>query len=286
MKYFFIRLSFSLLLTAPVLAQAQSATKKPATAKPTSATTQTSAKPASISSAASTRPAVRPPATSPGPQTTASPNRQQEQYDQYHSVTKKETTIATTSSAGKRPVSSDGSLSGFRIGVRGGVTRLVYLEEVTGIEPSIGFVGGLVVNLGKGTFSFQPELNYARYAFKVQGTSSISGAVDQFEIPLLLKISSGSVNTNRFFLNVGPYGAYVSSASLNGQNLSLDDATNRFRFGAALGVGAALQAGPGHFTVELRGLYELGDSEAGFNLDSKTIYPQATIGYMIPLGGR
>jgi hypothetical protein len=304
-------LVFSLLVTAPAVAQTPSSTRpttKPATTTATPAKTQPTAKPASVSSTTSSRPAVRPPATSSAPQTTASPNRQQELYDQHHGITKKPATfspatsppagrpssrptteVATTSPAIKQPVSRDGSQSGFRIGVRGGVTSLIYLEEVTGIEPSIGFVGGLVANLGKGTFSFQPEFNYARYAFKVQGISGpsgITGAIDQVEIPLLLKISSGSVSSNRFFVNIGPYGAYVSSASLDGQKLSLEDATNRFRYGAALGIGAALQAGTGHFTVELRGMYELGDSQSGFSTDSKTIYPQATVGYMVPLGGR
>ncbi|WP_169921772.1 porin family protein [Spirosoma rigui] len=304
MKSLFILLAFNLLILAPVAAQTPSVTK-PVTKGLSTTTTKSEsvAKPASVSSTTTSRSAVRPAATA-----TPAPNRQQELYDQYHGVTKKPSTaapaptmpadqptsrpstaVANTSPAVGRPVSSEGSLSGFRLGVRGGVTYLVYLEEVTGIKPAIGFVGGLFANVGKGTFSFQPELNYARYMFNVQnpsGPSDITGAVDQFEIPLLLKISSGSVQTSRFFLNIGPYGAYVSSASINGQKISLSDATNRFRFGAAAGVGAALKTGPGHLTVELRGMYELGDSDTGFTTDSRTVYPQLTIGYLMPLGGR
>jgi hypothetical protein len=308
MKSLSILLTFSLLTTVSIMAQTKPASKpatKPATTapkvNPTAAT-----KPASVSSATSARPAIAAPAPSTVSQTAASPNRQQELYDQYHGVSKKtagpapvttptaeraasRSTTSATTPLSKQPLSSDGRQSGFRIGVHGGITYPVDIEKMAGIEPSVGFIGGLVANAGAGTVSFQTELNYARYTFKVQnvsGPSGISGAVDQFIVPLLVKFSSGSVSTNRFFLNVGPYGAYVSSASINGQKISLADVSNRFRFGAAAGVGAALKTGPGHLSVELRGLYELGDSEAGFNTDAKTVYPQFTIGYLMPLGGR
>ena len=109
---------------------------------------------------------------------------------------------------------------------------------------------------------------------------------DQFEVPLFLKIASGSVNSTRFFVNIGPYGAYTSSVSVNGQKGSLEGVPGRFSFGAAAGVGVALKAGPGHVTVELRGLYELGTSDRKIGTDSKTILSQATVGYMFPLGGR
>lgn len=189
----------------------------------------------------------------------------------------------------ERPLSSDGRTSGVRIGVRGGVTYPVYLEQEAGIDPTVGFVGGVVFNFGRGTLSFQPELNYARYGVKARNSfsnSTVNVAADVFEVPLLLKIASGSANSTRFFLNIGPYGAYASSASINGQKLSLDNLDGRFSFGAAAGVGAALKAGPGHLTVELRGQYLLGNTESQLNTDSRVINTQATLGYMIPLGGR
>ncbi len=150
-------------------------------------------------------------------------------------------------------------------------------------------MGGFVFNFGRGTLSFQPELNYARYAVKSKEAFSgrtFAVAQDRFELPLFLKIASGSVNSTRFFLNVGPYGAYASGASVDGRKVSLDGATGRFSYGAAAGVGAALKAGPGHVTVELRGLYEVGTTDNGVSRDSRLMNTQATVGYMFPLGGR
>lgn len=250
---------------------------------------------------------------SSGQPAAAAPNRRQELYDQYHGITKKPASLTSVelttrptnqpasqpvtsvpADGAERPLSSDVSTSAVRIGVRGGATYPVYLETFTGdVDPTVSFVGGFVVNVGKGTFSFQPELNYARYAFKRSdlsfgGSTTNTFAVDRFEVPLLLKIASGSVNSTRFFLHVGPYGAYVAGASLNGQKISLDGSTGRFTFGAAAGIGAAFKAGSGHFTLELRGLYDLGDGDngVGVNAASRVLNTQATVGYMFPLGGR
>lgn len=246
------------------------------------------------------------------PTATTSTNRQQELYDQYHGITKKPATNvpATTPTAApaqpqrrtsdystqpattaSRPqqVSLDGSTSGVRIGVRGGITKTFFTEEVPLIKSTIGFVGGLTFNFGSGTFSFQPEINYARHNLKVANdflNQEIKAAADVIEVPLFLKISSGTYAGHRFFVNVGPYGAYLASSSRDGKKESLSGRTDRFGFGGALGVGAALKAGPGHVTVEARGLYALGDTENGFSTDSRAINSQLTVGYSFPLGGR
>lgn len=290
MKSFFALLAISTIATGTAQSQTPSVTR------PTN-TTITS------------RPSVQPPTT---PATT-SPNRQQELYDQYHSVSKRPSSITPTPPAGQpasrpgsqptasapvdgaeRPVSLDASRSGVRIGIRGGVTYPAYLEKQLAVDPTAGFVGGFVFQFGRGTLSFQPELNYARYAGRTtigSGTvveTTINIAQDRFEVPLLLHIASGSVNSTRFFVNVGPYGAYASSASRNGQKVALDGSTGRFSVGAAAGVGAALKAGPGHLTLEVRGLYQLGNTGNGgtINTDSRVINTQATLGYLFPLGGR
>ncbi len=178
-------------------------------------------------------------------------------------------------------------MSGTRIGFRGGITRFIFTESQPGIDPTIGFVGGVTFNLGGGTLSFQPEINYARFSTKATllgFTQKV--AVDYFEVPLFLKISSGTYAGNRFFVNVGPSALYLASVSTDGKKESLDGVKGRFGFGAAAGVGAALKAGPGHVTIEVRGTYPLGNTEDGFSTDSKTILGQASVGYVFPLGGR
>jgi hypothetical protein len=232
-------------------------------------------------------------------------NRQQELYDEHHGITRKPAkTSPTTPSTAERtrpqepattqptmtnsqPEGVAASTSGFRIGVRGGVTYPVFTETITGVDPAIGFVGGLTFNFGRGAVSFQPEINYTRYATKSPsfGTTVTSG-VDVLEVPLFLKFSTGTYAGNRFFVNIGPYAGYELNRSENGKTISIEGEKGRFGFGAGAGVGAALKAGPGHVTIEVRGLYPLGDIDNGFSTDSKTIFGQGTLGYIFPLGGR
>lgn len=248
--------------------------------------------------------------TATKPTATTSTNRQQELYDQYHGITKKTATTAPVVTPAATPSQSQRQTSGYsntqptvsstqrvslgpdpsrvRIGVRGGVTYSIFTEKQPLIDPSIGFVGGVVLNFGAGTLSFQPEVNYARYGLKVPdfGGVKLTGAFDQIEVPLFLKIASGSYDGNRFFVNVGPYGSYLASVSTNGKKESLDGVKGRFGYGAAAGIGAALKAGPGHVTIEVRGMYSFGDTDTGFATDSKTILTQGAVGYSFPLGGQ
>ncbi|WP_461089480.1 porin family protein [Spirosoma gilvum] len=250
-------------------------------------------------------------------------NRQQELYDQYHGITKKPATsapVAVTTATNNRRVTEqqaasssttqppvadeprkamtretmtrperialDGTSSGFRIGFRGGVTYPFYTEKVIGIDPAVGFTGGVVLNFGKGSISFQPEVNYTRYSQKIKdsfSTDIYSIARDYLEVPLFLKISSGTYAGSRFFVNIGPYGSYLASASSDGKKTNISNSSGRFEFGGALGIGAALKAGPGHFTIEARGLYPLGDTDGGFNTDSKIVWGQGAVGYIFPL---
>lgn len=264
--------------------------------------------------ATTSRPAVKPPATRPatastpsaptGSTTTGTTNRQQELYDQHHGITRKPTPPAPVSTpasqptggygtaadsrAESSPAASDASLPGLRIGVRGGVTYPVYTENTPFSDPALGFVGGLVLNIGAGKLSFQPEVNYVRTSTKEIGFGA-DGSISSFDyvqVPLLLKISSGTYAGTRFFLNVGPYGSYVASASFDGKKIPIDGNEGRLSYGAAAGIGAALKAGPGHLTIEVRGHYQLGDNAKPNSGTNNVVPVQATLGYLFPLGGR
>lgn len=241
---------------------------------------------------------------------TTKPNRQQELYDEHNGVKTKTKPFTPQTidsqrnksqpsrnedekqSAEKRGESADvtttDNISNVRIGIRGGVTYPVYTQKVASIEPQLGFLGGLTFNFGHKTLSFQPEINYTRYAVKSDdGFGFVSSeASDVLEVPLFLKISSGTYAGNRFFVNIGPYASYLASVSSDGKKLPLTSGANRFIFGAAAGIGTALKAGPGHVTIEVRGLYPLGDFDKGFRSGAKVIFGQATVGYIFPLGGR
>lgn len=302
MKPLCILVSFCLL--GPVLTQAQTGSSVTA---PKSTTTS--------------EPAVRPPATRPAASdASTSPNRRQELYDQYHGITKKpapapatsptpatttsrparesapkEETVPATSSAPapvvareEKNTESFNQNSGVRIGVRGGITYPVFLET-TAIDPTLGFVGGVVFQFGRGKLSFQPEINYSRTSQTIPATNfspKQDYSTDQIVVPLFLKIASGTFDGNRFFVNIGPYGSYVASTSLNGIKRDISGSSGRFFYGGAAGIGAMIKLGPGHATIEARGLYGLGNDLDGFYTDSKTILAEGTIGYVFPLGGR
>ncbi|ADB36263.1 porin family protein [Spirosoma linguale] len=243
-------------------------------------------------------------ATSPASNTATggSTNRMQDLYDEHHGINRKATTAAPARTETQQPgrsagqtqtgasqperTASAGSTSTKRIGFRGGVTYPLFLEKQAFTNPALGFVGGITFNFGAGHVSFQPEINYTRYTKKV----ALFGYNDTYtndalEVPLLVKFSTGTYAGNRFFVNVGPYAAYQINSGMNGKTVSLDGTKGRFGYGGALGIGAALKAGPGHVTVEVRGLYPLG-SDMGFNADSKRILGQGTVGYTFPLGSR
>ena len=209
----------------------------------------------------------------------------QELYDQHHGINNKPGASNTSVINRSDQMPTETRTPRVLIGVRGGVTYPILTEKILGVDPNIGFVGGLTFNLGTGNVSFQPEVNYARYALK---SSLVVGksAFDQIEVPLLLKLSTGSYDDTRFFVNVGPYVSYLSSRSVGGKKEPVDKAADRFHFGGALGVGTSLKAGPGHVVVEVRGLYQFGTTQTGFSADSKVILMQGTVGYSIPLGGR
>ncbi|QKZ12644.1 porin family protein [Spirosoma sp. KUDC1026] len=191
--------------------------------------------------------------------------------------------VATTPTAVVRPASK------YHIGVRAGVTYPIYAGRIEGVTPMGSFVGGVMLTIGTGRFSFQPELNYARYATRNVSAlgNRLVGASDVVEIPLFLKIASAPINRSRFFLNVGPYVAYITSASLNGRKTSLDGTgADRFTSGLAAGAGMSLKTGPGHATAEIRSYFPFGDNNQPFIGTLLTFPTQLTIGYTFPLGQR
>lgn len=249
---------------------------------------------------------TKPQATTPPASNTAtggSTNRMQDLYDEHHGINRKAKTAAPARTETQQPgpaatqtetgvsqperMASAGSTSGTRIGFRGGVTYPLFLEKQAFTDPALGFVGGVTFNFGAGHISFQPEINYSRTATKVTEFGVSNTATDALEVPLFVKFSTGTYAGNRFFVNLGPYASYQLNTSIDGKTTPVvDGAKGRFGFGGALGVGAALKAGPGHVTVEVRGLYSLGNDNIGFNANSKTILGQGTVGYIFPLGSR
>lgn len=181
-----------------------------------------------------------------------------------------------------------------QIGVRGGLIYPIYLDRRNSVDPGTDFIGGLVLVAGRGRVQFQPEINYARSVVRIDvlNNSTVRTANDQVIVPLLLKFTSGHRDATHLFVNVGPYAAYVTSSSLNGLKVPLIANQGRLSAGAAAGLGAAFRLAPGHVSVELRGRYELtrhnesSGSTALIGTTPRTLFTEATLSYVFPLGRR
>ncbi len=218
-----------------------------------------------------------------------------------------------------------------RVGVRAGGSSVLPLERVDNAtyHPTVSYHGGLMANIGRGCLSFQPEVNFSQRRvwadYNQQGVVlSVKVNTNRVEVPLLLKATFGNLSTAkpRFFINAGPYGAYIMEerykanvlsygglsaslrtvidavvGSLDNKKATFDGNKGRMSYGVAGGLGVVFKAGPGQLTLEGRALYQLGDNSAntadpsGTGLasnirDTKYALMQASVGYLIPIGSR
>ncbi len=241
---------------------------------------------------------------------TAPPNRQQDLYDRYYGTQSKVPVAKPSNMAAKTPrqrprvvqpvVEADRpvavvrqpiaySATNVQIGARGGVLTPALLDRNTSFSAGTDFVGGVMLVLGSGWIQFQPEVNYSRTAFRSRflGTGIRRAATDQVVIPMLARFSLGSAAGNQVYALVGPYGAYGTSTSLNGQKVRFDPDERRVSYGAAAGIGVAIRTGPGHINLDLRGRYQLSaTNQAVFESRPSSIYTEATLSYLYPLGRR
>lgn len=302
-----------LSVTAGV-AQQRSTTKKPGTAARKPATT--TRKPATTRPAAVTQPApVEVTSSQPASLTFPStepdtepmdPVKKQQMYDELHGVKAKtaepqgkgkgarESRRAKAEDTGRMPSESnrsmgEGSEASSFIGVKVGGNYAAMLSDYTisdGLggtinlgkaDPSYGFHAGIVAQFGNGGIAFQPEVLFNQNYDKDFVGNSV--ATSSLVVPLLAKFQFGQQGSTRFFVNVGPYGAY----SLNNNNDGI------IGYGGALGLGVGIPAGSGKFTVEARGYYGLGSTAEGSKFGTQPGNPilgQLSVGYLFPLGGR
>lgn len=235
--------------------------------------------------------------------------------------------MQTPSVAQIRPITTTKFL---RVGVRAGGNSVLPLERVDDAtyHPTVSGHGGLLVNMGRGFLTLQPEVNYSqrhiRADFNQQGASlSVKVMTNRIEVPLLVKATFGHEPNTRFFVNAGPYGAYLLGeryranlisfgnlnpnlrpivesviAGLNNRKATFTGSDGRVSYGVTGGLGVAIKTGPGHLTLEGRAIYELGDNTSsntpdpsGIGItssvrDTKYVLLQASVGYMIPIGSR
>lgn len=214
------------------------------------------------------------------------------------------TTTTTTASMARRQtkaapvgrakaVAQASDESSFRVGFRAGFGAAsvsgVKNADLSGLQinPVMGFHAGAVLSFGRRAFTVQPEVLYAQYGFKAAaGSDYLQFKFNVIEVPLLLKYTFGQSNA-RFFVNGGPTATYLLGGTISVKSggetgeapIEVGPNDGRLNYGGSIGVGVALQAGPGSLHVEARGTY-LTSSEADGNL----LNGKLSVGYLIPIG--
>jgi hypothetical protein len=242
---------------------------------------------------------------------TAPPNRQQALYDQYNGINHKAVTArqptklakpvaqrprsestpvapvsAIPSEDAAQPVVQLTARTRIRIGARGGILTPVLIGN-NRYSAGTDFIGGVMLVVGSGRVQFQPEVNYSRTALRNRflGTGVTRSAIDQVVVPLLARLSFGSVTGNQVYINAGPYSAYETSTSVNGLKIPFDRDEQRISYGAVVGLGLAIRTGPGHIGLDVRGRYQLTNrNPVGSEGRSDAVYTEATLSYLYPLG--
>ena len=148
----------------------------------------------------------------------------------------------------------------FSFGVKGGFSasgmNLDVLPDTT-MEPIFGYNAGVFFIVGKGLFSFQPEIMFQRKG--AQKNDLGSDWYQQFnmnyiDVPLLLRISV-NLKVAELYFNLGPYVGYFVSGTLkertydestsswveSSEKYDFDkDITGRWDAGVVMGVGVRL----------------------------------------------
>lgn len=169
--------------------------------------------------------------------------------------------------------------------------------SITGLIIAVPFEIAISEN-----FAVQPELMYIQKGYgeedSFQGqTFSIDLIINQIDVPVLAKYLFVNSETFSAYAAGGPVFGYALSAKgkseSNGDkeevDLDWDDDLpdyNRFEVLVSIGAGAGLPVGPGQIVLDLRYLFGLTDLDgADDDFTAKNNGFQATVGYMIPIGG-
>jgi hypothetical protein len=208
---------------------------------------------------------------------------------------------------------SDGSGMTFSVGVRGGLNLNTLSNMKAGLDPGnkvqqlLGFHGGLVMELGGKMFSVQPEILFSQIGAKIAHAADPTDATDEngslkitgntVTVPILLKAKFGTSDKLKFFVNAGPYGAYLLSSrilAVSGGTTVLDqkseftDNKGRIMYGVMGGGGVELGLGMAKLQIEARYMLGLGDNSEKIAGQSDN-FPRsimASVGFVFPIGGK
>lgn len=183
------------------------------------------------------------------------------------------------------------SYLGFKIG--GTHTALINNNQPVELGLAPDFQGGLAAKLALGGFlALQPEILYTqsttKYFRQNQNSRITRSSVD---VPILFRFSFG--NTTQFFINAGAQASYAldTKTKTPGQPeqtlvYEKDDFNHRTGYGAAGGMGVAINSHYGQFMIEARGYYPMGDFANGWlnQPENRMLNVGLSIGYLGRLG--
>jgi len=203
-------------------------------------------------------------------------------------------------------------------GLRVGLTTPTYLggnDLPSGFSKGVttGFIAGLIYSYYfSEILSIQPELLFIQggTSLKLENTflgnkvtSTSNSNWGYVQVPVLLKARFGS-DAFKFTVHAGPYIGFATGGKTTLKNEGYGSPTDgetssdikvekgglaAIDFGAAVGVGVNIQAGPGQVIVDLRaniGLTDINNLDptpSGYKATTNLI-PSLSVGYLLPLG--
>lgn len=183
------------------------------------------------------------------------------------------------------------SYLGFKVG--GTHTALINNNRPIELGLAPDFQGGLAAKLALGGFlALQPEILYTQSTTKYFGQNQNSRITrSSVDVPILFRFSFG--NTTQFFINAGAQASYALDTKTKrpGQpeqtlEYETDDFNHRTGYGAAGGMGIAINSHYGQFMIEARGYYPMGDFANGWmnQPENRMLNVGLSIGYLGRLG--
>ena len=163
----------------------------------------------------------------------------------------------------------------------GNLASLRNTGAINDISYKLKFHGGLLFNFGLSSLlSVQPEVIYSQKGFEYKNArTSAEGKVNYIDVPLLLKINSGSL-----FFEGGPQISFLTSAKLKTGATETDTKnwTKSTAFGVAAGLG--FRASQGVF-LSLRYQTDLSEPYARVlnqPSEARNVVFQLSLGYLLP----
>lgn len=181
------------------------------------------------------------------------------------------------------------------LGVKASGNHSLLINKTLPVELGLApeYDGGLVFNFSLGNvLSLQPEILYSRNSLVTYSRGGdLKTTTSSIDVPVLFRFSFG--NKTQFFINAGGAARYALETKeryAGGMEQTTDyegqDFDQRTTYGAAGGMGIALNSYGGQFFIEARGYYPMGSFRDGWleGSENRRLNVGLSLGYLARFG--